>query len=128
MLDDEEFDTNFDFRAELPRGEKDTDQWSQMLRKYHRRLWRKPLPNDELFDLELVGGKHYLRLRSSQGEFQLTSDSTAQTWTSWGRMREITADTSEAEFLRVAHQIGGKVLFPTRKLGDAGEALPPTRE
>jgi hypothetical protein len=52
----------------------------------------------------------------------------AQTWTVWRRMRKITADTAEADFRRIARQIGGRILFPTRKVGDDGKVLPPTRQ
>ena len=42
-------DTSFDFRVDA-RG-KDPDSHSPTLRKYHRRLWSRPLPGGDPFEL-----------------------------------------------------------------------------
>jgi hypothetical protein len=120
MVDDRGFDPAFDFTKEV--GDKDPDEHSRTLRDYHKLLWSKPLPSGRMFDLEVTfdieRSRYFLHHQSSRGEFYLTSDSVMQTWTRRGwkeRMGEITEqvpDLERKEFLAIAHQIGGKVLFP----------------
>lgn len=125
MVDDRGFDPAFDFTKEA--GDKDPDEHSRTLREYHKLLWSKPLPSGCMFALEVTfdieRSRYFLHHQSSLGEFHLTSDSVMQTWTkpSWRRYVGETAEQltpSELEgFLTVAHQIGGKVLFPGQELG-----------
>ena len=42
-------DTSFDFRIDA--GGKDPDSHSPTLRKYHKHLWSRPLPNGVPFEL-----------------------------------------------------------------------------
>jgi hypothetical protein len=121
MGDDRGFDPTFDFKTEA--GEGDPDQYSPTLRAYHKLLWSKPLPNGDLFELDDSKPPPHLHHLSARGEFDLTSDSAMQTWIMWDRVqiRRITdgVERSEREdFLAIAHQIGGKVLFPGRRTGD----------
>jgi hypothetical protein len=115
MADAVEFDPTFDFRSE---GGKDPDHDSPTLREYHKRLWSKPLPHGDLFELDVSKGFPRLHHASSRGEFTLTSDSAMQTWSrpgAWPEMQAVIAQIPEQEkehFLIVAHQIGGKVMFP----------------
>ena len=44
-------DTTFDFRSDTPPG-KDPDKYSPTLRRYHKHLWSKALPNGAVFKLE----------------------------------------------------------------------------
>ena len=44
-------DVGFDFREDTPPG-KDPDTWSPTLRRYHRLLWGKPLPDGTEFELD----------------------------------------------------------------------------
>jgi hypothetical protein len=111
------FDPTFDFRTEAGGG--DPDSTSPTLRAYHRLLWSKPLPNGDPFDLDDSKPLPHLHHLSARGEFDLTSDSAMQTWITWDRMRRITdgIERSEREdFLTIAHQIGGKVMFPGREI------------
>ena len=117
MGDDGGFDPTFDFRTEA--GEGDPDATSPTLRAYHKLLWSKPLPSGHIFELEVITTyRSFLHHLSSRGEFYLTSDSAMQTWTGSGwqrQMRRITEqvrDSELEEFLTIAHQIGGKMLFP----------------
>ena len=59
-------DTTFDFRSDA--GGHDPDSRSPTLRRYHRLLWSKPLPNGELFDLDEATPGVYLHHRSPLGE------------------------------------------------------------
>jgi Family of unknown function (DUF6994) len=110
------FDPTFDFRTE---ASGDPDELSSTLREYHKRLWSKPLPSGHVFELEVIyTHRFFLHHLSSRGEFYLTSDSAMQTWSrpeKWPEMQAVIAQIPEQEierFLTVAHQIGGKVMFP----------------
>jgi hypothetical protein len=110
------FDPTFDFRAEA--GGEDPDSTSPTLKAYHKLLWSKPLPSGDPFDLDDTKPGDYLHHLSARGEFTLTSDSAVQTWSrpgKWPEMQGVIAQIPEQEkerFLTVAHQIGGKVMFP----------------
>ena len=117
MGDARKFDPTFDFRTDA--GGEDPDWTSPTLREYHMLLWSKPLPSGDSFELDDSKPLPHLHHLSSRGEFDLTSDSAMQTWTNWRRMRRITTLIPESEreqFVTVAHQIGGKMLFPARKI------------
>jgi len=109
------FDLTFDFRTDA--SGRDPDSTSPTLKGYHKLLWSKPLPSGDPFDLDDTTPDAYLHHLSARGEFYLTSDSACQTWTGWQRMRRITEQVPESDreqFLTIAHQIGGKMLFPVR--------------
>jgi hypothetical protein len=111
------FDPTFDFRTEAGEGD-DPDSTSPTLKAYHKLLWSKPLPNGDPFDLDDSKPPPHLHHLSARGEFDLTSDSAMQTWSrpgAWPQMQAVIAQVPEQEqgaFLTVAHQIGGKVMFP----------------
>jgi hypothetical protein len=116
MAEAVEFDPTFDFRTDATGP--DPDSSSPMLRRYHKLLWSKPLPSGDLFELDDSKPLPHLHHQSSRGEFDLTSDSAMQTWSrpgAWPEMQAVIAQIPEQEkehFLTVAHQIGGKVMFP----------------
>ena len=60
-------DTSFDFRTDTPSG-KDPDAHSPTLRRYHKLLWSKPLPNGRHFELADTVRGVYLHHRSELGE------------------------------------------------------------
>src|SRR4051812_8791631 len=76
-------DVTFDFRSD---SVGDPDTHSATLRKYHRLLWSKPLPDGAMFDLSAGTPGVYLHHQSSLGDFRLSSDSVMQTFTRWKRM------------------------------------------
>src|SRR5579862_818373 len=67
-------DITFDFRRDTPAGG-DPDALSPTLRRYHRLLWSKQLPDGSLFELDDTDPVAYLRHRSPRGDFLLSSDS-----------------------------------------------------
>ncbi len=67
-------DITFDVRTDS--GGKDPDKYSGTLRKYHRVLWSKPLPNGKYFDLDDTNDYVYLSHRSEMGNFYLCLAST----------------------------------------------------
>src|SRR5688572_26559349 len=81
-------DTSFDVRTDTPRQKngrlKDPDAYSPTLRRYHKLLWSKPLPNGRVFTLKDTVRGHYLHHRSDLGEFSLASDAVIPSFTTWG--------------------------------------------
>jgi hypothetical protein len=117
MLHQLEIDTTFDFRSDA-RG-KDPDSHSPTLRRYHRLLWSKALPDGRPFTLEDLGSSGYLRHRSARGEFRLTSDTVLRTFSRHRKMAHIISQIPEAEREDALHRgytIGGMIVFPGVKV------------
>ncbi len=81
------FDPAFDFQTDATG--RDPDSSSPTLKTYHKRLWSKPLPSGDLFELDDTTPGAYLHHESARGEFYLTSDSAVPTWTRWLRMAAV---------------------------------------
>lgn len=112
-------DTTFDFRTDS--GGKDPDTNSPTLRRYHRLLWSKPLPNGDPFDLVETTPRVYLHHRSRLGEFFLRSDSVIPSFTAYVKLRPITGRLPEDEheaFRRIGYTVGGMMVFPGNKIGN----------
>jgi hypothetical protein len=71
-------DTTFDVYSDTPTG-RDPDSHSPTLRRYHKTLWSKPLPDGSAFSLSDQYPKRYLLHKSQRGEFSLSSDSLGHT-------------------------------------------------
>ena len=65
-------DTSFNFYSDANGG--DPDSTSPTLKKYHKLLWNKALPNGAQFELTDKKSGAYLYHNSEQGEFNLGSD------------------------------------------------------
>ena len=104
-------DTSFDFRTDTPPGKgKDPDKDSPTLRRYHKLLWSKALPDGALFDLNDAKPRVYLHHHSQLGEFWLSSDSVISTFTRWGFAKvhpELYTDEDNEAFVAIAYTIGG---------------------
>lgn len=112
MSDEAEFDAEFDLRSDTPAG-KDPDTHSPRLRRYHRLLWSKELPNGKI--LNLVAEKHtvYLAHDSEIGRFVLSSDTIATSHKK--RLHHLYSELSDEEnerFHRQGYTIGGTIVFP----------------
>jgi hypothetical protein len=108
-----EIDITLDLR--LDAGGKDVDEGSKTLRRYHRVLWAKPLPDGTLFALEDLKSKGYLRHRSHGKDFLLSSDTIHRTFDSVTKMQHIITQIPKPDredVLRRCHTIGGMILFP----------------
>ena len=70
-------DIEFNVLSDTPAG-KDPDSYSPTLRKYHRQLWSKLLPNGKPFELDLDTPR-LLHHNSELGEFFLSSDAIGHT-------------------------------------------------
>lgn len=110
-------DIAFDVRTDA--GGKDPDSHSATLRSFHRQLWSKALPGGNVLDLD-----SHLSHSSSLGEFQLTSDAIAHTYSAWRRptalveVREQVPRENIASFRDLACTVGAYTVFPRRKHAD----------
>ncbi|MFN7916325.1 MAG: hypothetical protein U0Q55_13375 [Vicinamibacterales bacterium] len=105
-----DIDVTLDLRGDA-KG-KDPDTHSETLRRYHKMLWRKPLPSGPLFDLDDATPGCYLHHKAPQHKFCLSSDAVIPTFS---YRPEITALTSPEEleaFDSVSYTIGGMMVFP----------------
>ena len=110
-------DTSFDFRTDS--FGKDPDAYSATLRRYHKLLWSKPLPNGRMFDLSTEKAGFYLHHCSSMGEFLLTSDSVIPSFTRWKRLQSVISQFSAAEneaFRKISFTMGGMMIFPGNRV------------
>jgi hypothetical protein len=113
-----DIDTAFDFRRDTPAG-KDPDSHSPTLRRYHRLLWSKPLPNGQHFELVDTTSQVYLHHKSDLGEFWLASDAVVPSFTRQHKIRQIIEQVSTEEldtFNYIGYTIGGMMLFPGQRV------------
>jgi len=111
-------DITFDFRTDTPLG-RDPDALSPTLRRYHKYLWSKPLPNGAMFDLSDATPGVYLHHRSQLGELFLSSDALLPAYTGWASLAHIVEQFSETEIEEIrflGNTIGGRIVFPSNRL------------
>jgi hypothetical protein len=113
-----EIDIRFDVRTDS--GGNDPDSASNTLRQYHQRLWSKPLPKGELFQLQYVSGiYHYLIFESKNGTMFLSSDSITTSMSAHKRLKPVLSEIPEEQIERFRYlgsTIGARTLFPGRKV------------
>jgi len=117
MINENHIDIKFDFRSDA--GGKDPDSHSQTLRRYHRLLWSKTLPDGTFFALKDLGSKGYLQHQSASGEFRLSSDTIFRAFPNHKKMQHIITQVPEVDREEVLHRgytIGGMILFPAVKI------------
>lgn len=116
-----DIDVDFDFRSDTP-PDGDPDADSPTLRRYHKLLWSKPLPNGSMFDLAEKANPSLLIHRSALGEFSLSSDGAITTFRKEVARRpflkQIPASELEA-FQRIGYTIGAIIVFPSNRIGRA---------
>ncbi len=113
-------DTTFDFRTDTPGYPKaDPDAMSPTLRRYHKLLWSKPLPNGMMFDLVDTTPGVYLHHRSELGEFRLSIDTVIPTFSKEACLSNVIKGIPEEleAFKRKGYTIGGMMLFPANRIG-----------
>ena len=117
-------DTSLDFSKDTPGyPKKDPDFHNLTLRRYHKILWSKPLPNGQVFDLDDTKPKRkaYLYYRSElDQEFFLSSDSAVPTFTRWGFAKdhpELVTEEENKDFFSKSYTIGGMMIFPGNRIG-----------
>jgi len=110
--------TKFDFYSDTPKS-RDPDSYSPTLRRYHKALWSKPLPNGSNFYLSATTPKAYLHHQPEVGEFFLSSDAIGHTYSRTKRMSHVIEqipDKEIASFFAICSTIGGYILFPSNKI------------
>jgi len=104
-------DTTFDVRGDA-RG-RDPDRYSLTLRRFHKQLWSKPLPDGRFFTLD-----DNLRHESTLGTFHLSSDAITHTYSKRTRPQHlvrIMAQVSPQEisdFYALGCTVGAYTVFP----------------
>src|SRR6187431_2415419 len=93
-----QIDITFDFRSDTPGyPKKDPDVLSPTLRRYHKLLWSKPLPNGVVFELVDTTPGVYLHHHSQLGKFSLASDAVIPTFRKEARMSHIIEQSPEEQ-------------------------------
>ena len=112
-------DIKFDVYSDTPKG-KDPDSHSPTLRNYHKFLWSKKLPNGLLFELDETIPMR-LHHKSELGEFVLSSDSIAHTYSNIKSTTNIIKkiDTKELEkFVSLCSTIGAYIILPSERINN----------
>lgn len=109
-------DTSFNFYSDSGGG--DPDLTSPTLRKYHKHIWSKPLPNGVLFNLNDNKAGYYLYHKSELGEFSLGSDAIWHTYKNQKRKQWLTNQIQGEvdDFFSKGSSIGAYIIFPNKKL------------
>jgi hypothetical protein len=112
-------DIEYDFRTDSNGG--DVDKCSATLRRYHKILWSKQLPDGNIFSLDDLMEDVYLYYKTETQEYFLSSDSIVHTYSNWKRTENIIKQIPENEindFLHIAYTIGGYIIFPSNKINN----------
>ena len=110
-------DIAFDFR--LDSFGKDPDSHSATLKSYHKKLWSKPLPNGEVFNLQDDLTGTYLYFETPRNLIHLSSDSITHSYKDVVKMLDLLKqiDPMEIEdFKNLGYTIGGFILFPSKRI------------
>ena len=114
-----DIDINFNFYSDTPKG-KDPDSYSPTLRSYHKILWSRELPNGSLFKLD-ESIPMRLHHKSELGEFVLSSDSIAHTYSNIKSTTDIIKKINAEElekFVSLCSTIGGYIIFPSERINN----------
>lgn len=111
-------DTTFDVRSDVRPGS-DPDKYSKTLKRFHKELWSKDLPNGQRFDLSDKEPRKYLFHRSNLGEFSLASDGITHSLIYVKRCGEIIAQLGESKIERILsglYTVPGFIVFPGNQI------------
>ena len=109
-------DINFDFYSDS--YGKDPDGYSPTLKKYHKILWSKSLPNGKMFNLRDNKAGAYLYHKSELGQFFLGSDAITHSYKHHKRKKWLTRQIPEAVngVFSAGSTIGGYIIFPNKTI------------
>lgn len=109
-------DTTYNVYSDAQRG--DPDSTSPTLRKYHKLLWSKPLPNGKTFELSNNKNGVYLYHNSDLGEFFLGSDAITHSYRNHKRKTWLTQQIQDEvkELFNTGSTIGAYTLFPSNRV------------
>ena len=109
-------DTNFNFYSDAGGG--DPDSTSPTLRKYHKLLWSKSLPNGKYFELSYNKKSIYLYHQSELGEFFLGSDAITHSYKNHVRKKWLTNQIPDEvnDLFDKGSTIGAYTIFPNNRI------------
>jgi hypothetical protein len=109
-------DTSFNVYSDAQGG--DPDSTSPMLRKYHKVLWSKPLPNGKSFKLSDNRTSAYLYHNSELGEYFLGSDAITHSYRNHKRKLWLTQQIPNdvTELFDMGSTIGAYTIFPNNRI------------
>lgn len=109
-------DTNFNFFSDSNGG--DPDSTSPTLRRFHKILWSKPLPNGKHLDLHDDRNGAYLYHSSELGEFYFGSDSITHSYRNQKRKKWLTEQIPNEvnELFDAGSTIGAYIIFPNNRI------------
>lgn len=109
-------DTSFNMYSDANGG--DPDATSPTLRAYHKRLWSKPLPSGDFFDLRDDKPGHYLYHSSALGYFSLGSDAITHSYKNQIKKKWLTTQIPNEvqELFDLGSTIGAYLIFPNKKI------------
>lgn len=108
--------TNFNFYSDAGGG--DPDSTSPTLRKYHKILWSKPLPNGKPFELSDSKIGAYLYHNSELGKFFLGSDTIVHSYRNQKRKKWLTSQIPGEvnELFTTGQTIASYIVFPNNQI------------
>lgn len=109
-------DVGFNVYSDTP-VDKDPDQWSPTLRRYHQLLWNKALPDGRHFNLSSQRRGAYLSCHMDGEDHFFSSDSIGHTYRYSKPVSAVICQVPECElddFFAVASTIGAYTIFPAR--------------
>jgi hypothetical protein len=109
-------DTKSNFYSDSKGG--DPDHTSPTLRRYHKFLWSKPLPNGRVLELRDDRKDAYLYHESDLGEFYFGSDAITHSYKNHIRKKWLTEQipAEVTELFDPGSTIGGYIIFPNNKI------------
>ena len=109
-------DTKFNFYSDAKGS--DPDSSSPTLRRYHKILWSKSLPNGKTFELSDSKSGVYLYHNSELGEFFLGSDAITHSYKNHIRKQWLTKQIPNEvdELFDTGSTIGAYIVFPNNKI------------
>ena len=109
-------DIKFDFYTDAGGG--DPDSTSPTLRRYHKYLWSKFLPNGEIFELHDDKKGIYLYHKSNSGFFTVGSDAIAHSYRNQKRKSWLTQQIPYEvdELFSSCRSIGSYIIFPNNRI------------
>lgn len=113
-----QIDITFNVYSDTPKG-RDPDAHSPTLRRYHKILWSKSLPNGKRFDLTDIVPKAYLYHQSELGEFYLASDAITHSYKNTKSMEHILDQLPSAaidKLFNTGSTIGSYLVFPAKQI------------
>jgi len=109
-------DITYDVRTDS--DGKDPDFASPTLRKFHKILWNKKLPNGDILRLSSELPNHYLLGKTKTNEISLSSDTICNSYSKRKKMQPVLNPISSSveQFRKDLYSVGGFLIFPSKRI------------